>query len=243
MSVRPVCDRGYVLHSRPYRESSALVDLFSHDHGRIAAVARGVRGAGKRVRTVQPFVALALTWDGGGELRNLRAWESERALWLTGDALATGLYLNELLIRLLPREDPHQVLFGAYHQLLPQLLEGGFEPGLRRFERLLLDELGYGTTFSHAGDDGAPVIATRQYRLVDLAFIASDAGQYAGAELLAIDADDYSLLATRRAAKRIFRALLAAQLGPKPLLSRQMFSRQMFSPRRPPVAGESVRDE
>ena len=224
MSAKLNVDRGYVLHSRPYRESSALVDVFTQRHGHVAAIARGVRGAGKRVRTVQPFVTLALTWDGAGELRNLRTWESERALWLVGDALTSGMYLNELLMRLLPREDPHSVLFDAYHDALPQLLPGALEPVLRRFERLLLDELGYGVSFTHTYEDGAPIMTSTRYRLVDhQGFVPTEAGAFSGEELLAIDAHDFSTLPTRRAAKRIFRELLAWHLGPRPLLSRAMF--------------------
>ena len=225
MSERLVSDRGYVLHSRPYRETSALVDVFTQAHGRVAAIARGVRGGGKRVRAVQPFVTLAVTWDGAGELRNLRGWESERSLWLSGDALAAGMYLNELLMRLLAREDPHPTLFAGYHTVLTDLQSSSLEPALRCFERLLLAELGYALSFTHTSDDAAPIVAGQRYRLLEQrGFVALEAGEYRGGELLAIGAGNYAELGTRRAAKRIFRELLAAQLGPRPLVSRQMFA-------------------
>lgn len=224
MSVRLVSDRGYVLHSRPYRESSALVELFTQTHGRVGAVARGARGVGRRARAVQPFVCMALSWDGAGELRNLRHWESERALWMTGEALTAAMYLNELLMRLLAREDPHAALFAAYHDALPQLQPHGLEPVLRRFEHLLLDELGYGVSFTEDAN-GTAILEDQHYRLVDHQYFSANAnGVLRGADLLSVGAGDYRELSARRAAKRIFRELLAAQLGPKPLLSRQLLS-------------------
>lgn len=223
MSARLVNDHGYVLHARPYRESSALVDLFTERHGRVSAVARGVRGTSKRVRAVQLFVACSFTWSGGGELRNLRSWESQDARWLTGDALAAGMYLNELLVRLLAREDPHEVLFAAYASALSCLQSATLALVLREFERTLLDELGYGVSFGHSCGDGQDIDPARHYQMFEhQGFIEDPNGEYAGATLLAIGTSDFATPLARRAAKRIFRELLAAHLGTRPLLSPQM---------------------
>ncbi len=133
----------YVLHSRAYRENSALVDFIT-PQGRLRAVLRSARG--KAGTLARPFVPLEVEFRGRSELKNVGRMESAGvAAWLVGDALFSGLYLNELLIRLLPAEDPHPVLFEHYALTLLALAEGRpLEPLLRSFEWRLLDDLGYG---------------------------------------------------------------------------------------------------
>jgi len=162
-SNAPVGQLAYVLHSRAYRESSALVDFLT-PQGRLRAVLRNARG--KAGTLARPFVPLEVEFRGRGELKNVGRMESAGiAAWLNGEALFSGLYLNELLIRLLPAEDPHPAVFDHYAATLLALAEGRpLEPLLRAFEWRLLDDLGYG--FALDSDiHGAPIAADGLYRL------------------------------------------------------------------------------
>src|SRR5258706_7557433 len=127
---------GFVLHTYPYRETSAIVEAFSIADGRVAMVARGARSARSELRGVlQAFQPLTLSWAGAGELKTLIKAEWRGGLPLvTGPALLCGFYLNELLLKLLPREDPHPRLFDASGSPLSRLAHGaGHAPGVRRF--------------------------------------------------------------------------------------------------------------
>ncbi len=215
----------YVLHSRAYRESSALVDLLT-PQGRLRAVLRGARG--KAGTLARPFVPLEVELRGRGELKNVGRLEAAgSANLLGGAALFSGLYLNELLIRLLPAEDPHPIVFEHYAMTLLALAEGRtLEPLLRAFEWRLLGELGYG--FALDRDlHGLPVAPTGLYRL------RADAGMepvgqlqpgvFQGAELLAMAEADWTAPGALAAAKRLMRQALAPHLGGRPLVSRELF--------------------
>src|SRR5213593_956128 len=136
----------FILHGYSYRETSLLLEVFTRAFGRVSMVARGARSPRSPLRGVLlAFQPLALSWFGKGELRTLaRAeWVGGQPL-LHGEALMCGFYLNELLLRLLPREDPHDVLFSRYWETLRRLEpRGSSAPALRSFERALLKELGY----------------------------------------------------------------------------------------------------
>lgn len=158
----------YVLHSRPYRETSMLLECLTRDYGRIGVVARGVRRERARLQRAQlePFQPLALDMLLRGELATLQGADSTGApLRLMGDAGLAGLYLNELAVRLTGRQDPHPALFDAYARTLPRLASS--EPlawTLRRFERDLLDALGYGLQLEFEGESGEPVEPGQLYR-------------------------------------------------------------------------------
>src|SRR5690606_16075521 len=154
--VEPMTTTAFILHSRPYKETSALVDLFTLQHGRLRAVLRGARG--KVGSLARPFAPLDLELRGRAELKSVSRVESAgRANLLSGDALFSGLYLNELLIRLLPAEVPQPELFEHYRLTLQALAERRpLEPLLRAFEWRLLDDLGYGFALS-LDVTGAPV--------------------------------------------------------------------------------------
>ncbi len=221
----------FVLHTRPYRDTSLLVELFCQERGRISAVARGARRPGARWRPLlQPFVPLLVSWQGRGELKTLVQLErAAPAGLLAGDALWCGLYLNELLIRLVAVEDPQPRLFAYYQLVLGELAAGGaMEPLLRLFERRLLDALGYGFSWEHQADGLRPLAPDQHYRFQpEAGFIPlpaeGAAAGYCGADLLAIAADDYAQATARSAAKRIMREALAPLLGPRPLKSRALF--------------------
>ena len=141
----------YVLHSYPFRETSLIVEVFSRDHGRVALLARGARRPRSVLRgLLLAFQPLELGWAGKGEVPTLMKaeWQGGQPL-LSGKALFFGYYLNELLLHLLPREDTHASLFAAYAAVLRRFADNLQEADLRRFERALLQELGYGLTLTH----------------------------------------------------------------------------------------------
>ncbi|WP_109125798.1 DNA repair protein RecO [Dyella sp. C11] len=160
----------YVLHSRPYRETSLLLECLTRDHGRLGVVARGVRRERARLQRAQlePFKLLSLNLLQRGELATLQSAEGAgMPLRLIGDAGLAGLYLNELIVRLTARQDPLPDLFDAYARTLPRLAGG--EPlawSLRRFERDLLEAAGYGLQLAFEAESGEPVDPDQGYRYV-----------------------------------------------------------------------------
>ncbi|HSC83806.1 MAG TPA: DNA repair protein RecO [Pseudomonas sp.] len=215
----------YILHSRAYRESSALVDVLT-PQGRFRAVLRGARG--KAGTLARPFVPLEAEFRGRGELKNITRLEAGGIPnLLSGAALFSGLYLNELLIRLLPAEDPHPALFDHYALCVQALAANPpLEPLLRAFEWRLLDELGYG--FALDSDlSGQPVASDGLYRLLPDAGLEPvgqlQPGLFQGADLLAMAQADWSSPGALAAAKRLMRQALAPLLGGRPLVSRELF--------------------
>lgn len=215
----------YILHSRPYKESSALVDFFT-PQGRVRAVLRAARG--KVGSIARPFAALDLELRGRAELKTVGRLEStEVPLLLSGEALFSGLYLNELLMRLLPLEDSHPAMFRHYALTLQALAAGRrLEPLLRAFEWRLLDELGYGFALDR-DQHGQPVEPEALYRWQqDLGLVAVaqlQPGVFQGRELLAMAEADWQMPGALAAAKRLMRQVLAPHLGGRPLVSRELF--------------------
>ncbi|UFH48557.1 DNA repair protein RecO [Pseudomonas sp. KNUC1026] len=217
--------QAYVLHTRPYRETSALVDFLSAQ-GVVRGVLRNARG--KVGSLARPFVPLEVELRGRGELRTVgRVEPMGTGHWLMGEALFSGLYLNELLLRLLPAEVAHPALYEHYCLTLQALAEGrGLEPLLRSFEWRLLDELGY--AFALDQDiHGQPIEAGRLYRLRPEAGLepvpAFQPGVFDGQHLLAMAEVDWQAPGALAAAKRLMRQALAAHLGGRPLVSRELF--------------------
>ncbi|WP_060483081.1 DNA repair protein RecO [Pseudomonas sp. NBRC 111119] len=225
---QPVGQPAYVLHSRAYKETSALVDFYT-PQGRVRAVLRRARGKGGSL--VRPFVPLEVELRGRGELKTVGRLEGAgTALWLHGDAVFSGLYLNELLMRLLPAEAPSPELFDHYAQTLQALMAGrALEPLLRAFEWRLLDELGYAFSLQNDVND-QPIAAEGRYRLrVDAGLERVELvqpGLFAGAELLALAEADWDVPGALLAAKRLMRQALAVHLGARPLVSRELFRKR-----------------
>lgn len=232
--VRRVQDEpAYVLHRRPYRETSLLVDLLTPTFGRMGVVARGTRGGTRSRWGVQfePFSRLLVSCAGRGGLLTLSGAESVTRHTLEGRALFAGLYLNEMLVRVLRADDAHPALFSGYGDALRVLGDGGdLEPVLRRFEKLVLKESGYALSFDVDADTGEPIRPGCRYWFTpELGFTATVASSgsrlvFDGEVLLAVNADRYEDLVVRRAAKRIMRRALAPYLGDRPLVSRAMFT-------------------
>ena len=236
---RDTAHAAYVLHSHPYRETSLLVDVFTRGRGRLTLVARGARRPRSVLRgQLMSFQPLALSWFGKGEVRTLsRAeWVGGQPL-LAGWALLCGFYLNELLQRLLPRDDAHEALFEAYTVALAGLSRVQDEaPVLRRFERALLKELGYALTLEHEIGSGQPILSGKTYTYepergpVPAAVAGrnssgqrNDTPLLDGQALLDIARDDFSNPMTLVQAKSLMRALINHRLEYRPLQSRRIF--------------------
>lgn len=220
----------YVLHARPWRETSLLLECLTRDHGRIGLVARGVRGARSRGggrAALEPFRLLALDFLLRGELGTLTAVEVGVPLPLAGDALLAGLYLNELTVRLGERQDPHPALFAAYGEALVRLsADAAMGWTLRRFERDLLGTLGYAPQLRREADDGMPVTPERVYVYVPEHGPQRWHGQpgvrVSGSALLALAGDREPDAAAQAELRRLLRSLISAVLGGGELRSRRV---------------------
>lgn len=220
----------FVLHSYPYKETSLIVELFARDFGRIGVVAKGAKRPHSKLRgALQTFQPLSSSWSGRSELRTLIDAE-----WVGGmlplekNALLCGFYLNELLVKLLARDDPHPALFDHYVSTLNQLAHN--EPPqtvLRKFERALLKETGVAADLTRCTATRAPVEAERDY-VVDPergprpARAADTWPVVRGKTLIDMEREDYADPLTQSQGKQLMRFLLAHQLGGAPLNTRQI---------------------
>lgn len=228
MTTRVALEPAWVLHARPYRDTSLLVESLTRDHGRVGLVARGVRGPRGRLRALlQPLQPLLMSWSGRGELATLAACEGAGAAYaLRDEALLSAWYANEVLLRVLQRGDPQPTVHESYGRLLAALAAGA-DPAatLRVFEKRLLDALGWGAAYDHLAADGAPVEPGRHYGFAaERGVVAAGAGEVDvdGAALLALAHEDLSDPAVAADARRVLRAALAPHLGDKPLETRTL---------------------
>lgn len=220
----------YVLHAHPYRETSLVVEIFSRSAGRSALVARGARRPHSAIRgALGVFQPLLLSWFGGGEVHTLHAAEWNGAPHrLRGEALLCGFYLNELLLRLLPREDAHEALFDIYEATLARLSSCIAPPGvLRRFEKNLLQELGYGLSLDRFIDGTGRVEAGSSYCYVVeqglSRFTPATGGvKLRGKTLIDLVADNYDDPVTLAESKQLMRMAINHCLGGQPLHTRQL---------------------
>lgn len=230
----------WVLHTRPYRDTSLIADLLTRDHGRVSVIAKGVRKSGRSQKNNQrqrlnPFIPLLVSCQGRNELKTLTGIETQgHAEFLGGKVLFSALYLNELLIRLLPAMDAHPQVFDHYQQVLRELGQCNqhadvdehnlLECILRRFEFNFLHELGYGIDFRYDCQSGAKISAEHSYNFYpDRGFVLSHKPAISGQHLLALAEDVFNSADVRRTAKYLTRTALQVLLGDKPLKSRELF--------------------
>ena len=227
----PVAHHAYILHSRNYRETSLLVEIFSKEEGRYSLVIRGARNRKSRYQgLVQPFSPMLVTSYGKGELKTAGAIDFTRSSWrIKGEQLLIGLYVNELLYRVLGKFDQLPALYAGYEKLLAELEKDVFEIlFLREFELQMLANLGYGITFDVDVRTGEKIRPDAQYRFVaeegfhSLVDEAHRESNCPGALLLSIASGDYSGDA-EKILKRVIRKSLLPLLGGKPLKSRSLF--------------------
>ncbi|MBS0357837.1 MAG: DNA repair protein RecO [Proteobacteria bacterium] len=225
----------YVLHTRHYRDTSLLVDLFTLHHGKIATVARGARNQKSTAKNLlQPFAPLLVSWVGKHELTTLRQVEpSGIPFYLKDTSLYTGLYLNELLLRLSSHFETCPVLFELYQKTLMKLKDENFSVSyLREFERQLLIQLGYGLHFSNEVDSGHAIeLDGFYYFTYEVGFIRvsqlelsreSTRKKFSGKAILAIHQGDFSDESLLSEIKELMRVVFAHLLGNKPLKSREL---------------------
>jgi len=221
----------FVLHSYPFRETSLVLEVFSRQHGRVPLVARGARRPRSTLRgLLMSFQPLSLSWFGKHELRTLHAaeWQGGQPQ-LQGTALLCGFYLNELLLNLMARDDPHERLFDYYQDTLLRLAqEQDHAFTLRCFEKQLLQELGYGLRLDTEAMSDKPIMPTQTYRyILELGAVASTPESVqgmpiSGKTLLDMAADDYRDANSARQSKQLIRLLLDHYLAGKTLHTREL---------------------
>lgn len=234
MSVAPRVQQqaAFILHHRPFRDSSQILDVLSRDHGKVALVARGSRGARSRLKGVlRPFLPLSLSWVQKSDMGTLTGAESSGAPFgLAGDALMAGYYVNELLMNFLHRHDPQPEIFDLYGQVLEGLhAERNTAAVLRRFEIVLLELLGYALCFDREAAGHAPVDPDCSYEYrIDQGPVPVQRGQgsmvFSGDTLLQIGQSQFGDDAVLRAANRLLRQAIAHHLGGKELKTRKVLA-------------------
>ena len=238
--MRVAAQPAFILHARAWRETSLLLEAFTRDHGRVGLVARGVRSARARLprSALEPLQALLLDWSGRGELQTLTAAEPVRnPPALRGDALMSAMYVNELMVRLTARDDPHPELFQRYAALLDDLASTrSLAWSLRRFERDLLAATGYALQLETEADTGTPVEPAQIYDYVPevgplVATGSTNRGaRIRGSALLALAADTTPPDAEDLAAlRRLMRMLIGAHVGERGLQSWRVLAEPLRS--------------
>lgn len=230
--MRITLQPSFVLHSRPYNESSALLDVFSQDYGLIKLIARGASSSRSRFRGVlRPFTPLLISWSGKTELMSMTAVEQRAPAYeLQGRALLSGMYLNELLARLLLPADACMEVFVAYHKTLTNLLQPEcLEKSLRLFEKKLLEELGYGLVLDREAVSGHAILPAGRYQYVWDYGLQSQHPEishpliFEGQQFLAFHQECLDNQLSLRCAKYLTRYAFNCLLGNKKLKSRDLF--------------------
>jgi DNA repair protein RecO (recombination protein O) len=230
MAKRVQQEPGYVLHHRPFRDSSQILDLLTRDHGRIAVVARGSRGGKSRLAGVlRPFMPLRVSWVAKTDLGTLTGAESAGPpAGLRGDALLSAFYVNELMLNFLHRDDPQPEVFALYAQTVSDLnRREDVAPALREFEMEFLGLLGYALNLDHEGGGNEPIEAQRHYDYrVEQGPVPVQREEgslvFDGATLQGIAARRFDDPEVLRGANRLLRAVIAYHLGGKELQSRKV---------------------
>ena len=218
---------GYILHHRPYRDTSRILEVVTRDYGRLTLFARGVRGPKARLASIlQPFQMLLFSWTGRGEAAQLTGAESAQAAPpLPAACLMAAFYLNELLMKLTTRHDPLPLLFDTYHAALEGLRHGAaLEPQLRVFEKRLLEALGYGLDLGAEAHTGKRIEPGEYYHFRPeqglIATVADAAGALAGHSVIGLANEHLGGARELEDAKRLLQAALAQCLEGRPLATR-----------------------
>jgi DNA repair protein RecO (recombination protein O) len=227
---RKLLEPAWLLHHRPWSDTSRILELMTRHHGRVTLFAHGARRPKSPLRAIlRPFVPIVVSWSGRADGGTLTAAEGAGTPpALPAARLISGFYLNELLLRLLPKEDRHEALHDAYGAALAVLAAGDEQAALRGFERVLLDELGYGVDLSRDAGSGRPLNADRYYHFEPgrgvLAVRDGDPGPelHAGRAVLAVARGEFHAPEAQRAARGIFGAAIAHCLEGRGLASREV---------------------
>jgi DNA repair protein RecO (recombination protein O) len=220
----------WLLHHRPFRDSSQILDILSRDHGRLAVVAKGSRGARSKLRGIlRPFLPLQLSWVIRTDLGTLTGAEMDGTpLSLSGDALLSGYYVNELILKLLHRHDPQPEIFSAYGTTIRRLSsQREIAPCLRQFEIELLRMLGYALNLDHDTESQEPLKSRQQYEYrVEQGPVPVSGREgpmiFTGAELDAIRKQEFAEAGVLKLAGRLLRNVISYHLDGKELQSRKV---------------------
>ncbi len=235
MNKRITLQPAFILHRRPYRDTSWLLECVTQDHGLISAVARGARGSRSRYSAqLQPFTPLLISWTGKQALVTLTQAEMDGPMYqLQGNTLFSAFYLNELLLRSLQHRDSHPKIYHAYKKALEQL-PVSLTQTLRLFEKQLLNELGYGLQFHREAMTECDIVPTKQYMLeTQKGFVAAPHDSlkpnpnrlsFSGKSLLALHKECFDDKEDLRAAKQIMHLALKSLIGEKTLKTRTIFA-------------------
>ena len=238
--MRVESEPGFILHTIPYRETSLLVDVFSLNYGRVRCVAKGFRKPNKKgiAKTLFPYTEHHHQWQGRGELKTLIQAEPIQApVFLKQESLFVGLYVNELLYKLLHQNDPHPSLYRFYNQFMSHLSVSGLDQAeLRRFEMLLLEELGYGLVLGSEADSGQAVSAEHLYYYIPdqgLKLIqdqnANKTQALSGADIIALSQGELDKPSVLRTAKQLTRQVIDFYLDGKELNSRELYRQHLLN--------------
>ena len=222
--------RAYLLHQRPYRNSSAILEVYTEQSGRLGLVARGIRDKKGRGNCLQLFQPLLLSWHLKTDLGTLTSFESSgRPIPLSGRKIYSGFYLNELMMRLLQRQDANPELFNLYEQTLHRLVQEPEALVLRIFEKKLLELMGYGLMLDQSAFDGNAIAAHQHYFYhLERGPVPATSDDHcgipiSGKSLLAFANESECDADVLQELKRLMRGVLRFYLGNKPLKSRELF--------------------
>ncbi len=226
--MRVLLQPAFILHHRPFRETSVLLDVFTEEHGLVSLIAKGVRTQRSKLKALlQPFVPLLLSWQGKNELMNLVSVEAKnRPFQLVGDCLLSGFYVNELLVRVLQKQDPHPQLFAHYQSTLEALTVLPLNQSiLRIFEKKLLEEIGYGLCWHEDFSTGQAILPDKYYQYYPGdGFKQIESGGFKGEALLTIANESFTEVYLQDA-KRLMRIVITALLSDQTLYSRKLFQK------------------
>ena len=234
MTIQVNAEPAYILHKRPYRETSQILEIFSRNHGRLSLMSRGSRSPRSRTSGIlQPFRPLLLSWYGRSEMPSLRDVDvaDARPPVLGGKALMSAMYLNEMLMLLLHRHDVYEALFADYHETLYALRQtSALEVVLRNFEKHMLEKIGFGMNLDHDADSGEPVMADRYYAYYfEHGPVQCQPGSHrqnpviSGSSLLAFNAGELESPRSIAEIKKLMRYVINNHLGSRKLKSRELF--------------------
>jgi len=228
----------YILHKRPYRETSSILEVLTKDYGRVSLMARGCRGKRSKIAgNLMLFTPLVVSWQGKGNLPYLKSIERAdlKAPVLKNKSLLSAMYVNELLMYFLHKHDAHEAVFEQYHHCLYALENNSnIEVALRKFEIKLLELLGFGLNFHAEADSGELILASEIYHyylehgpVIRRDSNAANVPQISGSCLLALSSDQFQTIADNThylaELKRLMRFVINHHLGNKKLKSRELF--------------------
>lgn len=221
---------GYILHHRPFRDTSQILDIVTRDHGKIAVVARGSRGVRSRLAGVlRPFLPLRVSWVSKSDLGTLTGAEAAGPpAGMVGDAMLSAYYVNELMLYFLHRYDPQPEIYVLYEEVIKTLVStDNVAASLRSFELEFLSLLGYAVNLDHESGGHEPLQGDRHYQYrMEQGLVAVERAEgelvFKGSILTDIAAQRFDDPEVLRAANRLLRRIIGFHLGGKEIKSRKV---------------------